>query len=81
MVRDCRLAIPGGKSLDDVSGILGGTGSAGDVVLFSPQNPYNTHAEKGPSNFDVTHAFTVSAVQNLCISEVCNFSLRAASMC
>jgi hypothetical protein len=54
-----------GKSLDDVSGILGGTGSAGDVVLFSPQNPYNTHAEKGPSNFDVTHAFTVSAVQNL----------------
>ncbi len=47
-----------GKSLDDVSGILGGTGSAGDVVLFSPQNPYNTHAEKGPSNFDVTHAFT-----------------------
>ena len=53
------------KSLDDVSGILGGTGSAGDVVLFSPQNPYDTHAEKGPSNFDVTHAFTVSAAQDL----------------
>jgi hypothetical protein len=53
------------KSIDDVSGILGGTGSTGDVVLFSPQDPYDTHAEKGPSNFDVTHAFTVSAVQNL----------------
>lgn len=53
------------KALDDVSGILGGTGSAGDVVLFSPQNPYDTHAEKGPSNFDVTHAFTVSAAQEL----------------
>ena len=53
------------KSLDDVSGILGGTGSAGAVVIFSPQNPYDTHAEKGPSNFDVTHAFTVSAAQNL----------------
>jgi hypothetical protein len=54
-----------GKSLDDVSGLLGGTGSAGAVVIFSPQNPFDTHAEKGPSNFDVTHAFTVSAAQDL----------------
>ncbi len=53
------------KSIDDVSGILGGTGSAGAVVLFSPQNPFDTHAERGPSNFDVTHAFTVSAAQDL----------------
>jgi len=53
------------KSLDDVSGLLPGTGSAGAVVLFSPQNPFDTHAEKGPSNFDVTHAFTVSADQDL----------------
>jgi len=28
-----------GKSLDDVSGIIGGTGSTGAVTLFSPQNP------------------------------------------
>lgn len=53
-----------GKSLDDVSGVGGGTGSAGAVVVFSPQNPFNTHAEKGPSNFDVTHAFTLSVAQN-----------------
>jgi hypothetical protein len=53
------------KSLDDVSGILGGTGSTGAVVVFSPQNPFDTGSEKGPSNFDVTHAFTVSAAQDL----------------
>jgi hypothetical protein len=58
------------KSLDDVSGILGGTGSAGAVVLFGPQDPYDTHAEKGPSNFDVTHAFTVSAAQNLHLEDL-----------
>src|SRR3984885_9541341 len=49
-----------GKSLDDVSGLQGGTGSTGAVSLFSPQNPFDPHAEKGPSNFDVTHAFTLS---------------------
>ncbi len=54
-----------GKSLDDVSGLQGGTGSTGAVAVFSPQNPFNTHAEKGPSNFDVAHAFTVSAAQDL----------------
>lgn len=52
-----------GKSLDDVSGLLGGTGSAGAVVVFSPQNPFDPRAEKGPSNFDVTHALTISADQ------------------
>jgi hypothetical protein len=54
-----------GKSLDDVSGIFGGTGSTGAVVVFSPQNPFDTRSERGPSNFDVTHAFTLSAVQDL----------------
>ncbi len=53
------------KSLDDVSGILGGTGSAGAVTLFSPQDPFNTRVERGPSSFDVTHAFTLSAAQDL----------------
>ena len=53
------------KSLDDVSGLLGGTGSTGAVSLFSPQNPFDTHAEKGPSNFNVAHAFTLSAAQDL----------------
>jgi len=54
-----------GKSLDDVSGILGGTGSTGAVTLFSPQDPFDTRAERGPSSFDVTHAFTLSAAQGL----------------
>src|ERR1019366_2932407 len=58
------------KSLDDVSGILGGTGSAGAVGLFSPQNPFDTHAERGPSNFDVAHAFTVSAAQDLHLEDL-----------
>jgi hypothetical protein len=54
-----------GKSLDDVSGIFGGTGSTGAVVLFSPQNPFDTRSERGPSTFDVAHAFTLSAGQDL----------------
>lgn len=60
-----------GKSLDGVSGLQGGTGSAGAVVVFSPQNPFDTRAERGPSNFDVTHALTISADQR--------FHLAAAS--
>jgi hypothetical protein len=66
-----------GKSLDDVSGLQGGTGSAGAVVVFSPQNPFDTHAEKGPSNFDVTHAFTVSAAQDLHLQDVGFFPARS----
>ena len=54
-----------GKSRDDVSGILGGTGSTGAVTLFSPQDPFDTQAERGPSSFDVTQAFTLSAAQDL----------------
>jgi hypothetical protein len=54
-----------GKSLDDVSGLTGGTGSTGAVTLFSPQDPFDTQAERGPSSFDVTNAFTLSAAQDL----------------
>ncbi len=54
-----------GKSLDDVSGVLGGTGSTGAVTVLGPQDPFDTHSEKGPSNFDVTHSFSVSAAQEL----------------
>ena len=53
------------KSIDDVSGLQGGTGSAGAVIVYSPQNPLNTQAERGPSDFDVTNSFTVSAAQYL----------------
>jgi len=54
-----------GKSLDDVSGVSGGTGSTGAVTVFSPQNPFDTKPERGPSSFDVTNAFTLSAAQDL----------------
>jgi len=57
--------ISASKSLDDVSGLAGGAGSTGAVAIFSPQDPFETRSEKGPSSFDVTHAFTVSAAQNL----------------
>jgi hypothetical protein len=53
------------KSLDDVSGVSGGTGSTGAVALFAPQNPFDTRAERGPSSFDVTNSFTLSAAQDL----------------
>ncbi|MBV8631295.1 MAG: TonB-dependent receptor, partial [Silvibacterium sp.] len=49
------------KSLDDTSLVIGGTGNTGAQALPFSQNPYDTHPEKGPSNFDVTHAFTISA--------------------
>lgn len=55
------------KSLDDVSSVTGGfiAGSSGPVALAAPQNPFDTHAEKGPSSFDVAHTFTLSVAQDL----------------
>ena len=58
------------KALDDTSTVSGGTGSTGAVALPMPQNPFNTHLEKGPSNFDVAHAFTLSAGQDLHLQDV-----------
>jgi hypothetical protein len=54
-----------GKSLDDTSIVLGGTGSTGAVAIPYSQNPSDTHPEKGPSNFDVAHSFTLSVAQDL----------------
>ena len=54
-----------GKSIDDVSQVLGGTGATGAVTVPFPQNPYNTHPEKGPSAFDVTNGFSLSVAQDL----------------
>ena len=52
------------KSLDNASAVSGGgTGSTGAVALPSSQNPFDSHPEKGPSNFDVTHSFSLSAAQ------------------
>jgi hypothetical protein len=56
-----------GKSIDDTSGVSGGfiSGATGAVAPTFPQNPNDTDAERGPSAFDVTHAFTLSLAQDL----------------
>jgi len=55
------------KSLDETSSVVGGfvTGGTGAVSQTSPQNPFNTHPEKGPSSFDVAHTFTLSLAQEI----------------
>jgi hypothetical protein len=54
-----------GKSIDDTSEVIGGTGSTGAVASGFSQNPYNTRPEKGPSAFDVTNSFGLSIAQDL----------------
>ncbi|MBW4026990.1 MAG: TonB-dependent receptor [Acidobacteria bacterium] len=60
------------KSIDDTSSVSGGfiTGASGAVAQAFPQNPFDTHAEKGPSTFDITHAFTLSLAQDLHLESV-----------
>jgi hypothetical protein len=53
------------KSIDDTSGVSAGGSSTGATSSPYPQNPFDTHAEKGPSGFDVTHGFTMSVAQDL----------------
>jgi hypothetical protein len=54
------------KSLDDTSALLTGVPTnAGVIVQALPQNPRDPRAEKGPSTFDVTHAFSLSLIQAL----------------
>ena len=59
-----------GKSIDDTSQVIGGTGSTGAVTVPFPQDPYGTHTEKGPSNFDVKNAFNASVAQDLHLESV-----------
>jgi TonB dependent receptor len=60
------------KSLDEGSAVIGGfiNGNAGAVVQTVPQDPRNTRTEKGPSTFDIAHAFTLSVAQDLHGDEV-----------
>ena len=53
------------KSIDDTSQVVGGTGSTGAVSIPFPQNPFDTHPEKGPSAFDVKNSFGLSVAQDL----------------
>jgi hypothetical protein len=50
------------RSIDDSSGVIGG----GAI----PQNPFDYHAEKGPSSFDATTSFGLSAAQDLHLDRV-----------
>ncbi len=55
------------KSLDETSSVIGGfiNGGSGAISQTTPQDPLNTHLEKGPSTFDVAHVFTLSLAQDL----------------
>jgi hypothetical protein len=59
-----------GKSIDDTSFVLAGTGSTGAVAAGTAQNPFDDHPEKGPSAFDVTHGFGLSIAQDLHLQSV-----------
>jgi hypothetical protein len=59
-----------GKSIDDTSQVIGGTGSTGAVASGFSQNPYDTHPEKGPSAFDITNGFSLSVAQDLHLESV-----------
>jgi len=62
------------KSLDDTSSALGNiSGGPGVLLQTMPQNPWNPGADKGPSNFDVTHVFTLSLIQALPLGRVSFF--------
>jgi len=55
------------KSIDDASAVFGGfvSGYSGAVSQTTPQNPFDTRADKGPSTFDLRHALTFSLFQDL----------------
>ena len=59
-----------GKSIDNTSMVIGGTGSTGAVSSGFSQNPYDTRPEKGPSTFDVAHGFGLSVAQDLHLQSV-----------
>jgi hypothetical protein len=55
------------KSIDDTSAVFGGfiSGYSGAVTQVNAQNPFDTRADKGPSNFDISQALTFSLFQDL----------------
>ena len=59
------------KSIDDTSAVVAGYGQpSGTIIQAAPQDPWNPGADKGPSTFDVTHAFTSSIIQVLPLDRV-----------
>jgi hypothetical protein len=59
------------KSLDNTSAIVFPFGGpAGTVLQTLPQDPWNPGADKGPSTFDTTQAFSTSIIQVLPLGSV-----------
>jgi len=62
------------KSIDDTSYAPGaGPATAGVISQTLPQNPLDSAADKGPSTFDVTHAFSLNLIQSLPFERVSFF--------
>ena len=59
-----------GRSIDNSSMVGGGTGATGAVASGVSQNPFDTHPEKAPSSFDVTHSFGLSVAQDLHLQQI-----------
>ncbi len=55
------------KSIDDTSTVIGtsATSTVGAIAQAAPQNPFDTHPERGPSTFDGTHSFSLSLTQQI----------------
>ena len=55
------------KSIDDTSSVGGtsATSTVGAIARAAPQNPFDTHPERGPSVFDTTNSFSLSLTQTL----------------
>jgi hypothetical protein len=60
------------KSIDDTSTVGGtsATSTVGAIAQAAPQNPFDTHADRGPSTFDQTHSFSLSLAQELLLQRV-----------
>ena len=60
------------KSLDDTSTVAGtsATSSVGAIAQAAPQNPFDTHPERGPSTFDATHSFSLSLTQEVPLQSI-----------
>jgi hypothetical protein len=55
------------KSIDDASSVGGTstTSTVGAIAQAAPQNPFDTHPERGPSVFDTRNSFSLSLTQSL----------------
>ena len=74
---DIQASYTWSKSIDDTSQVFGGTGSTGAVLAGSLKTLSIRILEKGPSSFDITHAFGLSLAQDLHLDRV-RFLKRSA---